>query len=82
MLQMFSEGKSGVDRHGAAARVPGSRVVDILAEGVEGSWTPATHLKIMKVGRYCFSFGASCLRPCDSGKVDAGVMVSGLCIWC
>lgn len=35
---------------GAAAGAPGSRVVDILAEGVEGSWTPATHLKIIKVG--------------------------------
>lgn len=28
------------------------RVVDILAEGVDGDWTPATHLQIMKVLRW------------------------------
>lgn len=60
MLQMFSPGKSEDGRHGAAARAPGSRAVDILAEGVEGNWTPATHLKIMKVGTK--AFGASCMR--------------------
>lgn len=51
VLRMSSAGKSEDGRHGAASGASGSRVVDILAEGVQGSWTPATHLKIMKVGR-------------------------------
>lgn len=79
MLQMFSAGKKneeGSGRHGAApaANVPGSRVVDILAEGVEGSWTPATHLKIMKVSTVCIVgnalvllFVVACMGPCHSG---------------
>ncbi|CAM9796483.1 unnamed protein product, partial [Ectocarpus sp. 8 AP-2014] len=41
VLQMFS-----ADRRPAGR--PASRVVDILAEGVDGHWTPATHLKIIK----------------------------------
>ncbi|CAN0193289.1 unnamed protein product [Ectocarpus sp. 12 AP-2014] len=42
VLQMFSS-----DRRAGGG--PASRVVDILAEGVDGHWTPATHLKIIKV---------------------------------
>ncbi|CAM9263924.1 unnamed protein product, partial [Ectocarpus fasciculatus] len=42
VLQMFS-----ADRQEDGVG-PASRVVDILAEGVDGHWTPATHLKIMK----------------------------------
>ncbi|CAM9609383.1 unnamed protein product, partial [Scytosiphon promiscuus] len=54
VLQMFSGDQQAAGNGDAsaaaagAARVPGSRVVDILAEGVEGNWTPATHLKIIK----------------------------------
>lgn len=54
VLQMFSPdeqaGETGSASAAGAAKVPGSRVVDILAEGLEGNWTPATHLKIIKVG--------------------------------
>lgn len=38
-------------RGGRVAPGSGFRVVDILAEGIEGDWTPAMHLQIMKVGR-------------------------------
>lgn len=44
---MVSADKTGGG--GGSSEAPGLRVVDILAEGVEGNWTPATHLKIIKV---------------------------------
>lgn len=57
-LQMFSPGQQAGGKAdpsavaAAATKGPRSRVVDILAEGVEGNWTPATHLKIIKVGSW------------------------------
>lgn len=56
VLQMVSSAGGDVKAAAAAAgvggREAGGRVVDILAEGVEGDWSPSTHLNIIKVLRY------------------------------
>lgn len=45
------DGSAGCSR--GRAGFPPYRVVDIMGEGVEGDWTPSTHLEIIKVKNTC-----------------------------
>lgn len=52
VLQMSGAPRATTGSRDGLAPGSGFRVVDILAEGVDGDWTPAMHLQIMKVLRW------------------------------